>query len=109
MASESAQPGPPPLIQDPEDSAPKPVFLAKKEDPSQLDMTKVMAAVGFILTVTIVIVGLMWISVQNLEQRVKELETGNGTVSVTKKSASDAAAKLATKAATKSATVSEGK
>lgn len=107
MASESAPASPPPLIQDPEDSAPKPVFLAKKEDPSQLDMTKVMAAVGFILTVTIVIVGLMWISVQNLEQRVAELESGNGGgVTVTRKSATEAAAKLATKAATKSATSS---
>lgn len=102
MASESAHSEPPPLIQDPEDSTPKPVFLAKKEDPSQLDMTKVMAAVGFILTVTILIVGLMWISVQNLEQRVAELENSGETVTVTKKTASEAAAKLASKAASKS-------
>lgn len=104
MLSESAQSTPPPLIQDPEDAAPRPVFLAKKEDPSQLDMTKVMAAVGFILTVTILLVGLMWVSVQNLEQRVAELEIGEGGVIVTRKTASEAAAKLATKAATKSAT-----
>ncbi len=102
MASESAQSNPPPLIQDPEDSAPKPVFLAKKEDPSQLDMTKVMAAVGFILTATILIVGLMWISVQNLEQRVAELEGGDTVVTTTKKTASQAAQKLASKAASKS-------
>lgn len=102
MASESAREVPPPLIQDPEDSNPKPVFLAKKEDPTQLDLTKVMAAVGFILTTTIVIVGLMWITVQNLEQRVAELESGGTSVSVTKKTASEAAAKLASKAASKS-------
>lgn len=102
MASESAHSSPPPLIQDPEDSASKPIFLAKKEDSSQLDMTKVMAAVGFILTVTIALVGLMWTSVQNLEQRVAELENSGETVTVTKKTASEAAVKLASKAASKS-------
>jgi len=107
MISETAHPSPPPLIQDPEDSAPKPVFLAKKDDPSQLDMTKVMAAVGFILTVTILIVGLMWISVQNLEQRVAELENSDFAVSATKKTASGAAAKLASKAASRSTSIGE--
>jgi len=106
MVSETAHESPPPLIQDPDDSRPKPVFLAKKEDPSQLDMTKVMAAVGLILTITIMIVGLMWITLQNLEKRVEELENEKRVI-ITKKTASEAAAKLASKAASKSVEIEE--
>ncbi len=103
-------PTPQPLIQDPEEAVPKPVFLAKKEDPTQIDVTKVMAAVGLILTLTIIIVGLLWISLQNLEQRVAELEVQEKTIiPVNKKTASEAAALLANKAASKSATVSSGR
>ncbi len=95
--------GPPPLIQDPDADKIKPVLLAKTSDRTQFDPTKVFAAVGIILTITMIILGVMWIALQNLEGRVNNLEDELVT---TRKSASDAAAKLATKAATKSATES---
>lgn len=94
---------PPPLIQDPDADKIKPVLLAKKEDRTQFDPTKVFAAVGVILTATLIIVAALWITLQSLEGRVNSLEEELNT---TRRSASDAAAKLATKAATKSATSS---
>lgn len=95
--------GPPPLIQDPDADKIKPVLLSKNSDRTQFDPTKVFAAVGVILTVTLIILGLMWIALQRLEGRVNNLEEELVT---TRRSASDAAAKLATQAATKSATPS---
>jgi hypothetical protein len=102
MPEQSVQ-SPPPLIQDPDADKIKPVLLSKSEDRTQFDPTKVFAAVGMILTVTMIILGMMWITLQNLEGRVNSLED---ELTTTKISASDAAARLATKAATKSATSS---
>ena len=92
---------PPPLIQDPDADKIKPVLLAKKEDRTQFDPTKVFAAVGVILTATLIIVAGMLIALQSLESRVNSLEE---ELTTAKTSVSEAAAKLATKAATKSAT-----
>lgn len=100
---EQAVQSPPPLIQDPDVDKLKPVLLAKSDDHTQFDPTKVFAAVGIILSVTMLILGLMWITLQRLEGRVNTLE---GEITTTRKSASDAAAKLATRAATKAATKS---
>ncbi len=95
---------PPPLIQDPDVDKIKPVLLARKEDRTQFDPTKVFAAVGVILTATLIILGIMFIALQSLESRVNSLE--EELTSTNKTTASQAAAKLATKAATKSATTS---
>lgn len=100
---EQAVQSPPPLIQDPDADKLKPVLLSKNDDRTQFDPTKVFAAVGIILTVTMLILGLMWIALQRLEGRVNTLES---EVTTTRKSASDAAAKLVTKVATKSSTTS---
>ncbi len=100
MADQTVQ-TPPPLIQDPESSNPKPILLSKSDDKTQFDSTKVFAAVGLILTATLIIVGLLWITVQNLEQRVNTLE--EEAANVTTKSATTAAAQVASRAATKSA------
>lgn len=94
---------PPPLIQDPDADKIKPVLLARKEDPTQFDITKVFAAVGVILTATLVIVAGMFIALQSLESRVNSLEE---ELTATRKSASEAAVKLASQAATKSASPS---
>ena len=100
---EQAVQSPPPLIQDPDVDKLKPVLLAKNDDRTQFDPTKVFAAVGVILTATLIIVAGLWITLQSLEGRVNLLEE---ELTTTRRSASDAAAKLATKAATKSATQS---
>lgn len=105
MPETSAQ-TPPPLTQDPEEPTIKPLLLSKKADPTSFDGTKVLAAIGFILTVTILIIGLMWITIQNLENRVNELETDIKTTDTKKNSASEAAEKLGSKKTTKSATKS---
>ena len=63
---------PPPLIQNPNEPPTKPIKLSQKT--VNFDMTKVLAAVGIILVVMIVIVGIMWILLQNLESRVNSLE-----------------------------------
>lgn len=102
MPEQSVQ-SPPPLIQDPDVDKLKPVLLSKNDDRTQFDPTKVFAAVGVILTVTLLIVALMWITLQRLEGRVNTLES---EITTTRKSASDAAARLATKVATKSSSQS---
>lgn len=94
---------PPPLIQDPDADKIKPVLLSQKTDHTQFDSTKVFAAVGVIITATLIIVAGLWITMQSLEGRVNNLEQELNT---TRNSASEAASKLATKAATKSATTS---
>ncbi|HSX57898.1 MAG TPA: hypothetical protein VLE47_01335 [Candidatus Saccharimonadales bacterium] len=92
---------PPSLIQDPEIGTPKPVLLSSNSNEKRkFDSTKVLAAVGVILTVTLIIVGILWITVQNLENRVNTLE--DETV-VAKKSTTVAVVKIASKAATSSA------
>lgn len=102
MSDQTVQ-SPPPLIQDPDADKIKPVLLAKHEDRTQFDMTKVFAAVGLILTITLIVVAALWITLQNLEGRVNTLEE---ELSTSRKSVSEAAASLATKAATRSATIS---
>ena len=103
MSETSAQ-TPQPLTQDPEEAAIKPLFLSKKEDSGSFDATKVLAAIGLILTVTIVLVGIMWFIILNLENRVNTLESEvKVTESTNKTTATQAAAKIATITATKSA------
>lgn len=101
---DSAAQTPPSLTQDPEEPTIKPLVLAKKDDSATFDATKVLAAIGLILTITIIIVGIMWITVLNLENRVNTLESDvKITDSSDKTTATQAAAKIATITATKSA------
>lgn len=94
----------PPLTQDPEEPAVKPLVFPNKEDSKSFDATKVLAAIGLILTGTIILVGLLWFTIQKLEKRVGELEED---VKISrennKTSASQATAKIASRTATKSA------
>lgn len=102
---DSPVPNPPPLIQDPQETI-KPVIISHN-DRSSFDATKVLAAVGVILTVTIIIIAIMWLVIQNLEQRVGKLETDVTVVDQSdRQSAASAAAQLATKAATPVASAS---
>ena len=60
-------------MQDPEEAAIKPLVLSKKDGSGSFDATKVLAAIGLILTATIIIIGVMWITILNLENRVNTL------------------------------------
>lgn len=103
---DSFVPNPPPLIQDPQETI-KPLIISNRSSSSTFDATKVLAAVGVILTVTVVIIAIMWLVIQNLEQRVGKLETDlTASTPVSNQSAASAAAQLATKVATKSASAS---
>ncbi len=103
MPDESTQ-TPPALTQDPEEPVIKPLVLAKKEDSDTFDATKVLAAIGLILTITIIIVGIMWITILNLENRVNNLESDVKVNTPTNNTtATAAAAKIATMTATPSA------
>lgn len=102
--SETAVQTPQPLTQDPEEAAIKPLVLSKKENSGSFDATKVLAAIGLILTATIVLVGVMWLTILNLENRVNTLESDvTLSGSTNKTTATQAAAKIATMTATKSA------
>jgi hypothetical protein len=105
---ETTAPTPPPLTQDPEAPTLKPLIISQNDgsSPRQFDATKVLAAIGLILTITIIIVGIMWLTIQNLEQRVGTLETDLTSTSVNKNIATQAAAKIIQKTATKSASSS---
>lgn len=96
---------PPPLIQNPAEQK-VPAVLARKDDSSKFDFHKVFAAVGLILTVVILIIGGLWITLQNLEKKVNDLE--DDLVIVTKKPIPDSteattSANQASKSATPSA------
>jgi hypothetical protein len=95
---------PPALTQDPEEPTFKPLAFPTKDDPKTFDASKVLAAIGLILTVTVILVAILWITIQNLEKRVDTLETDVKVTDVEKQpSASQAAAKIASRTATKSA------
>jgi len=95
---------PPALTQDPEEPAIKPLVLSEKEEGATFDATKVLAAIGLILTITIVIVGIMWITILNLESRVNTLESDVKITEGTEKtSATQSVAKIASVTATPSA------
>lgn len=101
--SDTAQ-TPPPLTQDPEAPILKPLVIPQKSEGGSFDATKVLAAIGLILTITIIIVGIMWMTIINLESRVNTLEGDVKVTDVTPKtSATEAAAKIASVTATKSA------
>jgi hypothetical protein len=66
---------PPPLIQEPPEKGTKTIILQTQKQVKQLfDSTKVLAAVGLILTATILITAAFWVWVQTLEKRVEGLE-----------------------------------
>ncbi len=103
MPETSAQ-TPPPLTQDPEEASIKPLVLSQKDGSGSFDATKVLAAIGLILTVTIILVGIMWVIILNLENRVNTLESEVKVTETTNKTtATAAAAKIATMTATESA------
>lgn len=93
---------PPPLTQDPEETLKTVVFEPKKELKITFDLTKVLAAVGLILTGTIIVVAGMWIWIQTLESRVEGLEE-NLKVVTSKTVTSSAAKTPVTSSATPSA------
>lgn len=95
---------PPPLIQDPTEQR-VPAVLARKDDQTKFDFHKVFAAIGVILTAAIIIIGGMWIAIDQLNRRVDDLQ--DDLVIATRKTSTTApTATSSAKTATKSATAS---